>query len=92
MNTASGPLLIGDLIRRNAQNAPSAPALVSVDRRGISWQQLLAQVEQTRATLSAFGLGEGDCVALLLPNGPVLARDVPFGCRLRDVCPSQSGL
>jgi acyl-CoA synthetase (AMP-forming)/AMP-acid ligase II len=74
MSKASDPLLIGDLVRRNAQIAPSAPALVSVDGGVIPWQQLLAQVEQTRATLSAFGLGAGDCVALLLPNGPVLAQ------------------
>jgi acyl-CoA synthetase (AMP-forming)/AMP-acid ligase II len=74
MSNASNPLLIGDLVRRNAQIAPSAPALVSVDGGVIPWQQLLAQVEQTRATLSAFGLGAGDCVALLLPNGPVLAQ------------------
>jgi oxalate---CoA ligase len=74
MSDNSGPLLIGDLIRRNALNAPSAPALVSVDNGVISWQKLHAQVELTRATLSAFGLGDGDCVALLLPNGPVLAQ------------------
>jgi acyl-CoA synthetase (AMP-forming)/AMP-acid ligase II/thioesterase domain-containing protein len=74
MSEAPGPLQVGDLIRRNAQNAPSAPALISVDREVIPWQQLLAQVERTRATLSAFGLGDGDCVALLLPNGPLLAQ------------------
>jgi oxalate---CoA ligase len=74
MSDNSCPLLIGDLIRRNARKAPSAPALVSVDHGVISWQKLHAQVDRTRTILSAFGLGDGDCVALLLPNGPVLAQ------------------
>jgi oxalate---CoA ligase len=74
MKRSNDTLQIGDFIRRNAQNTSSAPALVSVDGGFVTWQQLLAQLEKTRASLSLLGLGGGDCVALALPNGPVLAQ------------------
>jgi acyl-CoA synthetase (AMP-forming)/AMP-acid ligase II/thioesterase domain-containing protein len=64
---------IEQLIRGNARRTPSAPAIVSAAGDALTWQQLVEQLEQTHATLRAFGFGPEDRIAIALENGPVLA-------------------
>src|SRR5262249_36682021 len=64
---------IEQLIRGNARRAPSASSIASAAGDSLTWQQLVEQLEQTRAALRAFGFGPEDRIAIALENGPVLA-------------------
>ncbi len=62
-----------DRLAQHAQRTPDAPALLAHGRQALSygrlWQQLSALVE----TLNGAGIGRGERVAIVLPNGPELA-------------------
>jgi oxalate---CoA ligase len=49
------------------------PALRAPDRRPLSYGDLCGVVEQTLRSLNAWGIGRGDRVAMVLPNGPEMA-------------------
>jgi oxalate---CoA ligase len=51
----------------------SDPALCAPGRASLSYAGLRLQVERTRAALADFGIGAGDRVAIVLPNGPEAA-------------------
>ena len=61
------------LLQRAAELFPEAPAILGVQRRPLSYQALLLHVEETVRTLNALGIGRGDRVAMVLPNGPEAA-------------------
>ncbi|RKH67368.1 acyl--CoA ligase [Corallococcus llansteffanensis] len=48
-------------------------ALGAPGRPGLTYGALRALIAQTRASLHAWGLGAGDRIALVLPNGPEMA-------------------
>ncbi|MBC7945250.1 MAG: AMP-binding protein [Burkholderiales bacterium] len=50
-----------------------AVALEAPGRKPLSYRGLFDQVDYVRRTLNDFGLGRGDRVALVLPNGPEMA-------------------
>ncbi|MBU6188217.1 MAG: acyl--CoA ligase [Betaproteobacteria bacterium] len=50
-----------------------APALTSPGSRELTYRALRAQVDATVAALNAVGIGRGDKVAIVLPNGPAMA-------------------
>jgi acyl-CoA synthetase (AMP-forming)/AMP-acid ligase II len=53
--------------------AEDAPALTAPGSRALSFAALRAQVDATAAALNAMGIGRGDKVAIVLPNGPSMA-------------------
>jgi acyl-CoA synthetase (AMP-forming)/AMP-acid ligase II/thioesterase domain-containing protein len=53
--------------------APADAAILAVGREPLSRSQLRAHVGATVAALNARGIGRGDRVAIVLPNGPELA-------------------
>ena len=61
------------LLQSLAAKQPDQPAILSVNSPPLTYQGLLAQVNRTVATLNRHGIGRGDRVALVLPNGPDLA-------------------
>ncbi len=61
---------IAKLLERAA--APD-PALAAPGRQALSYQGLRALIAQTAHTLNAMGIGAGDRVAIVLPNGPEMA-------------------
>ena len=61
---------IDEIIGRGREDAP---AIAALDRRPLSYRGLRRQVELTVATLHGCGLGRGDPVAIVLPNGPAAA-------------------
>ncbi|MCZ6854608.1 MAG: acyl--CoA ligase [Gammaproteobacteria bacterium] len=63
-------MTLDDLIKtgRDDSVAISAP-----DRRDLTYQGLRDLVTRTGNTLRQCGIGRGDCVAIVLPNGPVMA-------------------
>ena len=56
-----------------AAGADAAPALGAPGRRPLPFGELRALIERTLATLNAAGIGRGDAVAIVLPNGPEMA-------------------
>ncbi len=64
---------IGTLLRDAAQRNPESPALSAPKRPSLSYARLCRQVEGMVAWLNAHGIGRGDRVAIVLPNGPELA-------------------
>jgi amino acid adenylation domain-containing protein len=63
---------VGDLLRSNPVSE-SSPALFAPDRESLDYGQLRRQLDQTAAQLASFGIGPGDRVAIVLPNGPEMA-------------------
>jgi acyl-CoA synthetase (AMP-forming)/AMP-acid ligase II len=61
------------LVRHHAERSPSAVALLAPRRAPLTYGRLLRQVEQVVATLNSLGVGRGDRVAMVLPEGPELA-------------------
>jgi len=61
-----------------AQGADSAPAITappgeSGDRPALTYAGLRSLAKQTAESLAGFGVGRGDRVAMVLPNGPEMA-------------------
>jgi acyl-CoA synthetase (AMP-forming)/AMP-acid ligase II len=56
-----------------APASPDAPALGAPDRPWLTYAGLAEQTARTRAALHAAGVGRGDRVAIVLPNGPEMA-------------------
>lgn len=52
---------------------PGAPALLAPDRPTLSRGDLVEQVRRVGGALSGHGVGAGDRVAIVLPNGPEMA-------------------
>jgi len=49
------------------------PAILAPDRRALSFGELRRLIGETVGSLNAFGVGCGDRVAIVLPNGPEMA-------------------
>ncbi len=56
-----------------AAGADLSPALEDLDRPPLVYEALRHQIRATVASLNALGVGRGDRVALVLPNGPEMA-------------------
>lgn len=61
------------LIAARAAAQPDAPALLAPGRQPLSYRALLDQIEHGLTALNCLGIGRGDRVALVLPNGPEMA-------------------
>jgi len=63
------------------KGAEDAPALGAPDRAALTFGGLRALAERSVAALNAAGIGRGDRVAIVLPNGPEMAASfVALGC------------
>ena len=62
---------IAALLEAGPADAPAIGAPEGV--RSLTYRELQALVRQTVDTLNAFGVGRGDRVAIVLPNGPEMA-------------------
>jgi acyl-CoA synthetase (AMP-forming)/AMP-acid ligase II len=61
---------VRDLLR---SHAPDSPAIGAPDRPWLTFGGLNALADDTMASLNAMGIGRGDRVAIVLPNGPEMA-------------------
>ncbi|QIA24862.1 acyl--CoA ligase [Mesorhizobium sp. AA22] len=61
------------IIERLAVGADDAPAISAPDRITLTHGGLRRLISETAAQLHALGLGRGDRVAIVLPNGPEMA-------------------
>ncbi|WP_031215187.1 acyl--CoA ligase [Mesorhizobium sp. LSJC285A00] len=62
-----------DLAQRLAPGAEDAPAIAAPDRNLLTHGGLRGLIRDTVARLNALGIGRGDRVAIVLPNGPEMA-------------------
>jgi len=63
------PPSLVDLLRTHAAERPQAAALLSVDGGRCDYARLLEAVSEMAAALNGFGIGRGDRVAVVVPNG-----------------------
>ncbi|MDW3205544.1 MAG: acyl--CoA ligase [Alphaproteobacteria bacterium] len=64
---------VGDLIDRATGRNPEAPAIGAPERDDLSFGALQDQLTRCGAALAGAGIGPGDRVAIVLPNGPAMA-------------------
>ncbi|MCA0013833.1 acyl--CoA ligase [Mesorhizobium sp. B292B1B] len=62
-----------DLSRRLAAGADDAPAILAPERTTLTHGGLRSLIAATAGQLHALGIGRGDRVAIVLPNGPEMA-------------------
>lgn len=62
-----------DLVRAQAGREPGAAAILSPDRPPLTYSRLVGQIENTVKALNTLGIGRGDRVGIVLPNGPEMA-------------------
>jgi len=61
------------LIAAQAERNPEATAIAAPGRRALTYGRLWTQLQYAVAKLNAMGIGRGDRVAVVLPNGPEMA-------------------
>jgi len=66
-------LTIHTLIAAQAARQPDAPALLAPGRPPLSFSGLAAHIERSVEQLNQLGIGRGDRVGIVLPNGPEAA-------------------
>jgi acyl-CoA synthetase (AMP-forming)/AMP-acid ligase II len=62
-----------EMLRRWAEAGPHAPALLAPGRAALGRRGLEQHVREGLGALACFGVGRGDRVALVLPDGPEMA-------------------
>jgi acyl-CoA synthetase (AMP-forming)/AMP-acid ligase II len=67
------PATIPALIRERAKQAPDSMAVGAPGRAPLSYARLTALIQAQTIRLHELGIGRGDRVALVLPNGPEMA-------------------
>ncbi|HYL77034.1 MAG TPA: AMP-binding protein [Bryobacteraceae bacterium] len=64
---------IQGLIAIAAGDQPGSLALLAPNRLPLTYKNLLQRIQDVAASLTALGLGPGDCIATVLPDGPEAA-------------------
>lgn len=66
-------MTIYEVIQKHSGNFPERNAVESFDRQPMTYARLAVETEAHRKDLDDFGIGPGDRIALVVPNGPELA-------------------
>ncbi|MBW4563693.1 MAG: AMP-binding protein [Mojavia pulchra JT2-VF2] len=66
-------LTIEQLVRDSVKQNPQATAIAAPGRSSLSYMRLYEHMQDVNTTLNALGLGLGDRIAIVLPNGPEMA-------------------
>lgn len=64
---------IVEILRRHAENRPEAAAISAPGRTALTYRRLAQRVEEAAGVLRGLGVGPGERVAVVLPNGPEMA-------------------
>jgi acyl-CoA synthetase (AMP-forming)/AMP-acid ligase II len=72
-NSSVGQITLRDLVCFQSAANPEAPAIISPERKRLTYSQLLEQIDKTVEALNSFGVGRNDRIALALPNSPETA-------------------
>ena len=71
--TQTKPASLYDHLSAQTERAPNATAIAAPGRLPLTYQALLDQIEEVRASLNSIGIGPNDRVVLALNNGPEMA-------------------
>jgi len=71
--TQTKPASLYDHLSAQTERAPNALAITAPGRLPLTYQALLDQTEEVRASLNSMGIGPNDRVILALNNGPEMA-------------------
>ena len=71
--TQTKPASLYDHLAAQTERSPNALAITAPGRRPLTYQSLLDQTNEVRASLNSAGLGRNDRVVLALKNGPEMA-------------------
>jgi len=71
--TQTEPASIYDHLAAQTERAPNALAIAAPGRLPLTYQALLDQMNEVRASLNSMGIGRNDRVVLALNNGPEMA-------------------
>ncbi len=88
MSPLSRPMTLAELL---TQGAAQAIAISAPGRTPLRHAALRTQVETTVATLNDLGIGRGDRVAIVLPNGPDMATAFVAVAAGASACPLNPG-
>ena len=83
---------IGELLEHHALEHPDAVAIADLTRPGLSYRGLDESTRRAAGALAAFGLGPGERVAIVLPNGPEMAVAFLAVTRVATAAPLNPGL
>ncbi len=61
------------LLEEKKKSIPDQVAILAPAKAPLTYDRLFTQVQETAAVLNDLGIGRGDRVALVLPNGPAMA-------------------
>ena len=75
---------IHNLITNQAILTPQAEAFLDIERGPLTYVQLYQHLQTTQQALNTMGLGRGDRVAIVLPNGPEMTQK-PGKQRIEEV-------
>lgn len=64
---------LGQMVQKQALHSPEAPAISAPGKDSLCYAGLHRQVVHTVEALNGCGIGSGDRVAVVLPNGPKMA-------------------
>ncbi len=67
------PRLLYHLILNISNNSPLIPAILSPEKKSLSYRELFQHLQTTALGLTRMGIKQGDRLALVLPNGPEMA-------------------
>lgn len=67
------PTTIREFIKQQAERLGDNPAVIGFERGPLSYSELLGHLSNMMGALNAGGIGRGDRVAVVLPNGPEMA-------------------
>src|SRR2546430_10255204 len=84
-------LNIPQMLETQAKRAPDAIAIAAPGRAPLPYRRLCEHIDYVVKTLNSIGLGRGDRVAIVLPNGPEMAvafLAVVAGATSAPFCPS----
>jgi acyl-CoA synthetase (AMP-forming)/AMP-acid ligase II/acyl carrier protein len=82
---------LDDLLAARAARFGSAVAIVGLQYPPLTYQRLYQQVVEVVTSLNRLGIGRGDRLALVLPNGPLMATafvSVATGCACAPLNPA----
>jgi len=85
-------LSISALLQERAVRAPDAAALVAPGYRPLTYGRLASQIEHHSRDLSHLGLGHGDQVAIVLPQGPEMITTFLAVAAIATAAPLNPGL
>ena len=69
-----------ELLHQQATEQPGAEAILALEKKPLNYKALAEQVCHAGAQMRALGLDQESCVAIVLPNGPILATTFFLPC------------